>query len=46
VDLAFLDFAIAAASEAGIASERIINTTSVDELREWTASRRGRAPAQ
>lgn len=45
VDLAFLDFAIAAAAEAGIASERIINAMSVDELRAWTASRRQRAPA-
>lgn len=45
VDLAFLDFAIAAASEAGIASERIINTMSVDALRDWTGSRRQRAAA-
>jgi histidinol phosphatase-like PHP family hydrolase len=45
VDLAFLDFAIAAAAEAGVASGRIINTMSVDELREWTGSRRRRAPA-
>jgi DNA polymerase (family 10) len=43
VDLAFLDFAIAAAAEAGVASGRIINTMSVDELRAWTASRRRRA---
>jgi len=45
VDLAFLDFAIAAAIEAGIASERIINTMSVDALRDWTGSRRQRAAA-
>jgi hypothetical protein len=45
VILAFLDFAAAAAAEAGIASERIINTMSVDELRGWTASRRQRPPA-
>jgi histidinol phosphatase-like PHP family hydrolase len=44
-DLAFLDFAIAAAAEAGIASERIINVMSVDDLREWTASRRPHAQA-
>jgi putative hydrolase len=46
VDLAFLDFAIAAAAEAGVARERIINTMNVDELREWTASRRRRASEQ
>jgi putative hydrolase len=45
VDLGFLDFAIAAAADAGIARGRIINTLSVDELREWTMSRRRRAPA-
>jgi histidinol phosphatase-like PHP family hydrolase len=46
VDLAFLDYSIAAAAEAGISSERIINTLSLGELRDWTASRRRRAPAR
>jgi putative hydrolase len=45
VDLGFLDFAIAGAAEAGIARDSIINTLSVDELREWTTSRRRRSPA-
>jgi len=35
----------AEAAEAGIASERIINTMSVDDLRGWTASRRLHAQA-
>ena len=45
VDLSFLDFAIAAAIEAGIRRDRIINTMTMDELRDWTAWRRERAPA-
>ncbi len=41
-DLAFLDFGIAAAVQAGIRSERIINTMSAMRLREWVGSRRQR----
>lgn len=42
VDLGFLEFSIAACIDAGIRAERIINTMTVDELREWTSSRRPR----
>ena len=35
-----------ARNAAGVARERIINTMSVDELREWTARRHRRALEQ
>jgi putative hydrolase len=41
-DLSFLDFATAAAVEAGVAPERIINTMPLDGFREWTESHRRR----
>ena len=45
-DLSFLDFAMAAAVQAGIRNERIINTMPVAGLREWVRSRRWRRPTQ
>jgi DNA polymerase (family 10) len=43
MELQFVDFGLAAALEAGIAPERVVNFLSADELLEWTASLRRRA---
>jgi histidinol phosphatase-like PHP family hydrolase len=40
MDLQYLEFAIAAATHAGISPDRIINTMTIDELHNWTSSRR------
>ena len=44
VELGFVDVGLAAAADAGIARERIVNFRTADELLAWTASLRERVP--
>jgi histidinol phosphatase-like PHP family hydrolase len=44
VELGFIEFGLAAAAIAEIPRDRILNYGTVEELLEWTASLRDRAP--
>jgi len=43
IDLESMTFGVAALSEAGIRSDRVLNTLSAADLREWVHARRARA---